>query len=265
MGEQRGSAIAVAVSRSREGRFGLIFKALHAYAPLDALLSDLARSMVDPRNPAPQNDPSKHDALDNLGVPAGFTFLGQFLDHDMTRDKTPLPEAQADPNALTNFSSPFLDLASVYGEGPAANPELYDPANPAKLRLSQPFGFPDLPGAADGTALLGDPRNDENIIVAQLHAAFAQFHNRLVDGGRSFEAARQTTRWQFQYLVVNDFLPHVVGREVVDALLVRNADGTLGSAGTFYKPGNPTRPMTPLEFSVAAFRFAHSMVRRSTR
>ena len=55
---------------------------------------------------------------DNPDILAGDTFLGQFIDHDMTLDTTPMSEQQMDPKGLTNFDSPYFDLASVYGRGP---------------------------------------------------------------------------------------------------------------------------------------------------
>jgi hypothetical protein len=45
-------------------------------------------------------------ALDNPDIAAGDTFLGQFIDHDMTLDRTPMPAQQTDPKGLTNFDSP---------------------------------------------------------------------------------------------------------------------------------------------------------------
>ena len=257
VGEPRGSGIARAVGRASEGKFGLMFQQLPAFEPADDLLRELGRSMVDPRDASPQNDPSDGDALDNPSISAGFTFLGQFVDHDMTLDLTPLSLQQSDPNAVKNFDTPFFDLASVYGRGPAKDPQLYDPARPGRLLLAQPNGIPDLPRRTDGSAILGDARNDENLIVAQLQVAFISLHNRFVDEGRGFAEAQRLTRWHFHRVIVNDFLPHVVGRETVDSLL--------GPGGTvrleFYRPRNRLKPMMPVEYSAAAYRFGHSMVR----
>ena len=261
VGAPRGSRIAVLLGRAMEGRFGIMFKNVPAFAPPPELLTELAKAMVDDRNPSPSNDPSNHDAMDNFDIPAGFTFLGQFIDHDMTRDLTPLDQAVADPQATRNFNSSFLDLAVMYGGGPTANPELYDGS---KMKIAYPHGRPgppDLPRNAQGNAFVGDPRNDENIIVAQLHAAFLAFHNKQIDAGRTFAQAQQQTRWHYQYIVVNDFLTKIVGRDVVDSLLIRLPDGSVVVRNRFYRPGNPLKPMIPLEFAVAAYRFAHSMVR----
>jgi hypothetical protein len=260
VGDPRGSDIAVAVGRGREGRFGLMFKKLPPFAPEDGLLINLAWQMVDPRLPAPDVSDAA-DAFDNHDIPAGFTFLGQFIDHDMTLDTTPLTEQRVDPHGLTNFDTPTFDLGSVYGRGPTLDPQLYDPSRPGALLLVEHDGVLDLPRAADGTAILGDARNDENLIICQLQIAFIRLHNQFLDAGRSFAEAQRLTRWHFQWVIVHDFLPHVVGQDLVDSLLTRNASGQIKVKDGFYKPQNPNRPMMPLEYAVAAYRFGHSMIR----
>jgi hypothetical protein len=119
----------------------------------------------------------------------------------------------------------------------------------------------DLPRAADGTAFVGDPRNDENRIVSQLQVAFLRLHNHFISQGMTFEQARDQTRWHHQWVVVHDFLPRMVGQDVVDSLLTTKPNGTISSKGTLYKPGNPLRPYMPVEYSAAAYRFGHSMIR----
>jgi hypothetical protein len=258
VGDPRGSDIAVTSGRGAEAKFGLMFKKLPAFAPPDDLLVGLATQMTDPREPG--TDPSTVDVFDNDKVPAGFTFLGQFIDHDMTRDTTPLTDQQADPKGLRNFDTPFFDLGSVYGAGPAVDKALYE-ADGKRLKLRpSPDGVPDLPRAADGTAFVGDPRNDENHIVAQLQIAFIRLHNTLIAEGNSFETARRLTRWRFQWIIVHDYLPHVVGQDLVDSLL-KETKTAIAYSGSLYKPKNPNRPMMPLEYAVAAFRFGHSMIR----
>jgi hypothetical protein len=257
VGDPRGSDIAVVVGRSQEGRFGVMFKKLDAYAPPDELLTSLGAQMGEPAGPNP-ND------LDNPRTPSGFTFLGQFIDHDMTLDRTPMPAQETDPHALTNFDSPLFDLGSVYGGGPRVDPQFYEPDGSGRLRVVRNAnGVDDLPRAADGTALIGDARNDENLILSQLHLVFMKFHNRCLTSGiaRSFTEAQRLTRWHFQWVIVHEYLTHVAGADVV-ARFVRN-DGNSGPKVNreYYKPKNPDRPMMPIEYSVAAFRFGHSTVR----
>jgi len=253
--EPRGLDIARRHGRSTEGRFGLMFKDLDAFQPGEDLLRQLAAALTEPAG----------GDLDNANVPAGFTFLGQFIDHDMTLDRTPLDEANEDPDGTTNFRAPRFDLDSMYGKGPSESPQLYEPGNTGKLRFSTPNGFEDLPREADGSAIIGDPRNDENLIVCQLHIAFMKFHNALIAQGRSFEDARRLTRWHFQWIIVHDFLPHVVGQATVDRFLSTTGSGKPQFKRDLYKPKNPNRPMMPLEYSVAAYRFGHSMVRPGYR
>jgi Animal haem peroxidase len=255
---QRGTDIAVTAGRSAEGRFGLMFKKLPAYTPPDDLLVALAAEMEDPRTPG--TDPSIGDQFDNLAVPAGFTFLGQFMDHDLTRDNTPMPDQVTDPHGLVNFDSPRFDLQNVYGRGPAVDPQLYEPDGKTLRLVPSPDGVVDLPRAADDNPFIGDPRNDENHVVLQVHIAFMRLHNTFVAQGQSFEDARRLTRWHFQWIVVHDYLPHIVGPGVVERLL-STSKKSITYVGSLYKPKNPGKPMMPLEYAVAAFRFGHSMIR----
>lgn len=250
IGDPRGSDIVATSGRSKEARFGVMFKQLNGFSPPDELLRDLAGQMGEPTGAT----------LDNPDIPAGDTFLGQFIDHDMTLDRTPMPAQQMDPKGLTNFDSPSFDLASVYGRGPTTDPDLYQPDSMRMRVVRNAEGVDDLPRRDDGTAVLGDPRNDENLIIAQLHLLFLKFHNRCLDAGlaTTLEEAQRLTRWHFQWVIVHDFLHAVAGPDVVARFL----NGTPPKVKKeFYKPGNPGRPMMPIEYSVAAYRFGHSMVR----
>lgn len=109
-------------------------------------------------------------------------------------------------------------------------------------------------------AIIGDGRNDENLLVAQLHVAFLRLHNRLVDQVGSFEAARKLTRFHYQWLVLNEFIPSICAGDVADEVLAAGAP----LYGTFFDaniPSDPAKMPMPLEFSTAAYRFGHSMVR----
>jgi len=208
-------------------------------------------------------------------LPSGFVFLGQFIDHDLTFDATPIPQQREDPLARTNFRSPRFELDSVYGDGPTKSPKFYDPDDPAKLliaKLGDPDGPDDLPRQDNGMALIGDPRDDENLITSQMHLAFRKFHNALVDHvraqglrtiGEVFAEARRLCRWHYQWMVVHDFLPRIVGQGMIDEILTERTDGSVKVELEFFKPANPNKPMMPIEFAVAAYRFGHSMLRPS--
>jgi hypothetical protein len=260
VGDPRGADIAVRVDRRQEARFGLMFKDLPPFAPTDGLLRQLALSMND-RKP-PLSDVRDSDAAaDNPGIPAGYIYFGQFVDHDMTLDKTPLTSRAQDPLAMRNYDTPWFDLGSIYGKGIKGSPELYDqdPARYGWLRLNPHDDLVDVPRDDVGAAYLGDPRNDENLIVAQLHTVFIRLHNRFMSQGMTYAQAQRQTRWHYQWLIVNDYLPRIVGRDVVSSLIRR--EGTIKFLGTLYRPEHPQNPYMPIEYSGAAYRFGHSMIR----
>jgi len=262
------------------GRFGRMFGELPPFAAdtpdVRAALLDIgkAKGIMDagddlkqtPKDLIVKPEFSKKNS-DSPTMTAGFTFLGQFLDHDMTFDPTSSLERQADPEHVSNFRTPSLGLDNVYGAGPGASPHLYDQTNGYSF-LVEPMGTPgkfDVPRNSQMVALIGDPRDDENVIISQLQLAFLQFHNRVVDHVRTkiklnapdqvFAEAQRIVRWHYQWIVVHEFLRRTCGDAVVDDVL---ANGR-----RFYKWHN--EPFIPVEFSVAAYRFGHSQVRPSYR
>jgi hypothetical protein len=193
---------------------------------------------------------------------AGVTFMGQFIDHDLTLDATSELAVQEQPEKTVNHRTPFFDLDSVYGNGPSGSPQLYNPADTAKLKVESGGLFEDVPRDASGRALLGDGRNDENIILSGMHAAFLLFHNRAVDELRSegmpaaqvFNSARRLTTWHYQWMVVHEFLPLVIGQGLTNDIL---------RAGPRFV--GPDQKGIPVEFQTGAYRFGHSQVRPSYR
>ena len=248
--DPRGIDIALTAGKQTEARFGFMFKDPPAYGPPDELLQQLAAQMGEPSG----------SALENPDILSGETFLGQFIDHDMTFDRTPMPEQELDPQGLVNFDSPSFDLASVYGRGPDLDPQFYESDGMHMRIVRTAEGLEDLPRLDDGTALIGDSRNDENLILTQLHLLFLKFHNRCLDTGlaKTLAQAQRLTRWHFQWVIINDFLKAVVGAELVSQILQGSPPKPKID---FYKPGDADRPMMPIEYAVAAFRFGHSMVR----
>lgn len=223
--------------------FGRLFN-LPSFAPDSTILNDLgspAGQMFDPN--APEND--------NVDEPSGFTYFAQFVDHDMTLDRQPLVDAPVEVSTLENSREPSLNLDSLYGGGPNVNPELFDAQGHIILSLNGR----DHQRRADGTAVLVEGRNDENMVVAQIHVSVARFHNAMIDRGMSFDKAREATTLHYQWVVLNDFLPRIVGQALVDKAL----SGQIG----LYDVTNPNKKVMPVEFAVAAYRFGHSIVRKA--
>lgn len=215
---------------------------------------------------------------DNPRIPAGYTYLGQFIDHDLTFDPLVEFRGKSPADGVVNVRTPAFDLDSVYGLGPVTQPHLYDKVETGvfligkgrdhRVRPAPPTHEDDLPRNQQGTALVGDPRNDQNIMVSQIHLAFLRLHNlifeTLVVQGENrrnaFERARKLLQWHFQWIVLHDFLPRLVGSEIVAALLPPGEGPARERFRPLYfKPGSP--PTIPLEFSGAAYRIGHSMVR----
>jgi Animal haem peroxidase len=189
-------------------------------------------------------------------------------------DTTPLNLQLADPDATVNFRTARYDLDSVYRGGPVNDPAFYDPADRDKLLLrTNVNGVLDVPRDDNGRAIIGDPRNDENLIIIQFHKAVIQFHNKLVDYLRAqgmrpewvFEGARRLARWHYQWAVIHDFLPPFVGADLVGptGTVYKEVAGKPPVLNVrYYKPTNKDgRPFMPVEFAVAAYRFAHSIIR----
>lgn len=257
-------------------------------------LIDLADAMVD-EQVAEQNDT---EGRGRSTIPAGYTYWGQFIDHDLSAgtdrshefaltepDFRPVTPSQVEAD-IENMRHPFFDLDSLYGDadGPFGDMTAFygHDGDPVKLRIgtveTAPAGVTpdaelgeerDLPRNADPEvfedllptqAVIGDARNDENLIVAQFHLGLLRFHNAVVDAVRDdapelsdqevFERARDEVRLHYQWLVVNDFLQQIAAPEDVQAAL--DADGLFDDAEEAFMP---------LEFATAAYRFGHSMVR----
>jgi len=205
----------------------------------------------------------------NSPIPSGYTYLGQFIDHDISHNSkagTP-PNGHVNLIDLRNERSPFLDLDSLYGKGPEDqnSRRLYQDHNIALLKLGSTIDagtagktfFNDLPRNAKGCAEIEDKRNDENMAVAQTHVAFIKFHNAVVRKLGSIksidvykEAKEEVTR-HYEWIVLNDYLPRIINQDILKEVCIRN---------TYFEP-NPEKPEMPIEFSAAAFRLGHSMVR----
>lgn len=283
---------ATAGSSISTGRFGRMFRHLPSSSPDDRSLADLGRVMIQGPDPSGdfdkklgEDDDDENTALldGELRLPAGYTYFGQFVDHDITFDPVSSLTRQNDPDGLTDFRTPRFDLDSLYGRGPSDQPYLYEPDG-VTLALgrdvTQPSGTAghDLQRNKNDRALTGDPRNDENLIVSQLQATMIHFHNAVLKKVKEdlphlskedqLKLAQQSVRWHYQWVVVHDFLPRLVGEEVIDDILPKPEYAVPG--GKVHLPTPKFRfyhwrgePFMPVEFSVAAYRYGHSVARPS--
>ena len=202
-------------------------------------------------------------------VPSGFTYLAQFIDHDLTLDRSSISAQLVDPSALINFRTPRFELDSLYGAGPADEPFMFVQVPPGDkpwwrgvaMILSE-VGL-NLPRNSEGIAIIPESRNDENLLVGQLHTAFIRFHNAVVDivhaanptmqGEQLFLAARQMVLRHYQWIVRHEFLPTLLRTDIVEQVFD-------SGYGPIYAPGTDD-VWLPVEFSAAAYRFGHSLVR----
>ncbi|MCE6977265.1 hypothetical protein EI534_07590 [Pseudomonas frederiksbergensis] len=244
-------------------------------------LQRLGRTMtVDPLAVSIENRLGDVDS----NIPAPYTYLAQFIDHDITLtvkstdfdpdkqigqpDFQPLDQNQA-RSTLRNKRTGSFDLDCLYGlQVDPSEPELAIPFTGDKFDIGRvdsagnrpPFKdeFNDLPRTISSQpekhkrARIGDPRNDENVIVAQMHLAFLKFHNAVVDDGFTFDDARRLVTHHYQWVVLQDFLPRICNPQTINDVIVKG--------NRLYKPRG-TEKFMPFEFNVAAYRFGHSLVR----
>ena len=260
-----------------EGVFGRIFRTLPKAHFSDKALEDLGAAMVAGDEGDDQTPETKIDDEENPAIDAGYTYFGQFIDHDLTFDPNSSLQKQNDPEGTIDFRSPRFDLDNLYGRGPDDQPYMYAPDG-VHFVLGAPLTGNDKDPTAKGLprngsdpmrAIIGDPRNDENVIVSQLQASMLRFHNLIADiltkenPHTTFAHIQQTVRWHYQWVVIHDFLPTIVGQAMVDSILPHLKSGKSIHQDkpklTIYSWEKD--PFIPVEFSVAAYRFGHSMVR----
>jgi hypothetical protein len=207
-------------------------------------------------------------------IPSAYTYFGQFVDHDITLeaksdDMVKLSDAdfrvltsEEIANKITNGRTPGLDLDNVYYKPAPRNCArmvlgfVSSDGNGPLLRKAN--DLPRKPRSStdkdDRAALIGDKRNDENLIIAQLHVAFLRAHNAIAALCHTFDEARRILRRHYQWIVIKDFLPRICDPWIVSEILF--------GGNRVFRP-NPDDLFMPFEFSVAAYRFGHSMVRRT--
>lgn len=213
------------------------------------------------------------DDEENFGVPSGYAYLGQFVDHDLTHNATSALSPH-NANGAPNLRSARFDLDSLYGRGPSDQPYLYE-ADGRRLRSGRSLSRNGAPSPArdhpriDGQAIIGDKRNDENVIVSQLHGVFRDFHNRVAADHptKDFEALQRIVSHHYQWILLTDFLPRICGTQTMEAILPGFAPNQ--SCCNFRTNRITTKALRagelPLEFAAAAYRMGHSMIRPAYR
>ena len=255
-----------------QGNFGWLYRNLPAWKPeldAEAELENLAQEM-------------KGTNRCDGSLAAGYTYFAQLVDHDLTFDPSSLSQQIDDPEILHHYRTPAFDLDCIYGRGPRVDPHLYSEREPERLRLTKtPSGEWDLPRFDNDRAIVADARNDDLILLSQLHVGISRFHNQLVEillerrefknspasrerSTAVFLEARRLVRWHYQWVVLHDFLPKLLHPKVKDRLfdkvlsrLKRPDQAPL----LHYRP--ETSAYLPIEFTAAAFRFAHCLPRAS--
>jgi hypothetical protein len=244
------------------GKYARMFPQLPPHECDEEALLALGRSgaMVD----AAMGPGGEAAIVENPRIPSGFTYFGQFIAHDITADHS-LLRHHTSVDQIHNIRTPRFDLECLYAAGPLGNPYLYDLEDPDKFLLGiNDAGQPDdLPRNSQGIALIGDPRDDQHVIISQMHLAFLKFHNRVIDllreqglpRGEVFDEAQRLVRWHYQWIVAHEYLPLTVGEALVEDILT--------NGWRYYAIED--QPFIPIEFADGAFRFGHSQIRPDYR
>jgi Animal haem peroxidase len=258
---------AAAQPATKETRFGFLFPELQKKAFRLTRSPDTVKNLIALGDA--MDDTSGTIALDST-LPSVFTYFGQLIAHDITwekgtRDMMSVEEVhpwkRALVESLVNKRSGSLDLDCIYGDASFEIP--VDKAKgtmtidevaeltgipPNKSKLNDVHRTPHIPTGDTGrNPCIGDPRNDANTIISQLHVAFLHAHNKLVEDGNSFADARTKLVQLYQTIILEDYLPRLTLPNVLDELRKQ--------------PDRFNKGFMPLEFSAAAFRFGHTMIR----
>lgn len=218
------------------------------------------------------------EAASNEAIPAGFTYFGQFIAHDL----------------ITDRDFPTLRLEPLYGGGSEQSPRLYvrfeselperqwtgyqtmgfekafNAFDHTMMRVYRTATAYDVPREEESTdrngksgAEMGNAANDRNFVLAQLHCAFIRFHNAVVawlvqqdetwSGDALLAKAQEIVIRHFQWVVVHQYLYLLAGENLVNQLLHDD------QAFRFFNPSS--HPVLMPEFTHAALRMGHSQIR----
>ncbi len=195
------TAVAAATCGAVPTNFGRMFPRLGpaSWSLADLYLLATATMAEEELEPTPEG---QVDDEENLDIDAGLTYIGQFIDHDLTLDARPDDlVTPVDPTTLLNARSPAFDLDSVYGGGPSASPQLYE-SDGMRLKLGAPLtGSPDrrardLPRNSAGQALLGDHGTTKTAsLLASTPSSCACTTSPSLWSGRSTRRGRRRGSW----------------------------------------------------------------------
>jgi hypothetical protein len=276
-----------------EFKYGRMFNS-EAFNPTDKQLDKLALLMTDSEvffgHLTDTKSVEESISTSNL-IPAGYVYLAQFLDHDISFDSRSdrfrhedHPWQSPDITKVFNKRRPFFDLETIYGFDNPTNEKEYTRAELMKagsktllnLGMTTPEYLDPISSGARGEypndlprqeksplAKVVDLRNDSNLALAQTQVAFMKFHNAVIkqlndsDSSEVFEKARKIAIRHYQYIILTDFLPKIVKNEILTEVI---AEIVKNGQGKYYHPA-ADNIFIPIEFSIAAFRMGHSMIR----
>jgi hypothetical protein len=258
--------------------------------PLPPMLDEPERKRLVALSRAMQAPLPFHPSGDNPRIPAGYTYLMQFVAHDMVRTETPIWGIGTIGRGTRDLATARLRLDTLYGGGPIHCPFAYMTGARARLRISPiapdarhddaagpprrdiprarfdppPPGWPKTRPPPLDEALLADPRNDDNSNVAQITVLFSALHNAIVDRleaargdpDMAYAVAREAATLVYRRILREDLLPKLLHPAVMAHYAgARGAD--------FLDAGAPDADAMALEFCAGAFRCGHAMVRES--
>ena len=253
----------------------------------------------------PEALPGATERRDNPAIPSGYTYLLQFVAHDLVQSALSLAVTEDNKAALVNHRLSPMRLDTVYGGGPDVCPFAYaknadDAALPrARLRLGRiktngtgstappPRDIaragraeePTLPAVKDiasapmaglSEPLIPDPRNDDHAIISQLTTLFHLLHNGLLAklGDEDAKSGPAATAARYHHFLGARAVATTVYRNIVrEDLLKRLLHPDVYQLHTGSNPPTLDRwdDRVPLEFSHGAFRCGHAMVRPEYR
>jgi peroxidase len=178
----------------------------------------------------------------------------------------------------TNLVTHWLDMTQLYGSDSSQQNLLRSFLN-GKLKTSTIRSFANkdfLPAASSGTCVdevngqfcfeSGDSRTSQNMMLVSIHTVWLREHNKIAQQLKQlnptwtdenlFQETRRILTALYQNIIYSEWLPNLVGQQLYDANELRPL-----TDGFFLGYDANVNPHLAAEFSTAAFRFGHSMIR----